>query len=274
MSTITSRAKKHHLLTFFVLAYALSWVVEIPLALEAQGITRTKIPYPVHYLAAYGPMLSALIVTTLTGGSRGLRELLGRMTKWKLSPVWWLVALAPLGLYLLVAISLWLIQGERIDLAAMGQVDYLPALGLAALPMWVLTFGIGEETGWRGYALPKLQEGRSALSATLILWGLWALWHLPLFFYSYDPAIVPGMLIGLLAGAIVFTWLYNSTGGSILMVALWHGAFNFTTACISCKAGLIAAVISALVMVWAVVVVLRFMPVKLSRAGEQAIIKR
>jgi membrane protease YdiL (CAAX protease family) len=267
MTAIATWAKKRPLLAFFILAYALSWLVEIPLALEAQGTIQTGIPFSAHYLAAYGPMLSALIVTGMTRGSPGLRELLGRMTRWKVSPGWWLVAIAPLGLYLVVAAALWLIQGRPVDLVAMGQVDFLPALGLAALPMWVLTFGIGEETGWRGFALPRLQEGRSALRATVILWVFWALWHLPLFFYSYDASILPGFLIGLLAGAIVFTWLYNSTGGSVLLVAIWHGAFNFTTACVSCKTGVSAAVISTLVMVWAVVVVLHFKPASLARTA-------
>jgi membrane protease YdiL (CAAX protease family) len=271
MAPITTWAKKRPLLAFFVLAYTLSWMVEIPLALEAQGITQTTIPFSAHYLAAYGPMLSALIVTGVTSGSRGLRELLGRMKRWRVSPGWWLVAVAPLGLYIVVAVALWLIQGVPIDVVAMGQVDFLPALGLAALPMWILTFGIGEETGWRGFALPRLQEGRSALRATIILWIFWALWHLPLFFYSYEVSVLPGFLTGLLAGAIVFTWLYNSTSGSVLMVALWHGTFNFTTACVTCKTSVSAAVISALVMVWAVVIVLHFKPARLSRAAEQVV---
>jgi membrane protease YdiL (CAAX protease family) len=271
MIAITTWAKKHPLLAFFVLAYALSWIVEIPLALEAEEITQTKIPFSAHYLAAYGPMLSALMVTGVTGGSQGLRELLGRMTKWKISPGWWLMAVAPLGLYIVVATALWLIQGVPMNLVAMGQVDYLPDLGLAALPMWVLSFGIGEETGWRGFALPRLQEGRSALRATIILWVFWALWHLPLFFYSYEVSILPGFLIGILAGAIVFTWLYNSTGGSVLLVALWHGTFNFTTACVTCKTSVNAAVVSALVMVWAVIVILHFKPARLSHPAEQVI---
>lgn len=271
MTTITTWARKRPLLAFFILAYALSWLVEIPLALEAQGIIQIGIPFSAHYLAAYGPMLSALIVTGVTRGSRGLRKLLGGMAKWKVSPGWWLVAVAPLGLYLVVAAALWLIRGRPIDLFAMGQVDFLPALGLAALPMWILTFGLGEETGWRGFALPRLQEGRSALRATIILWAFWALWHLPLFFYSYEVSILPGFLTGLLAGAIVFTWLYNGTGGSVLLVAIWHGTFNFTTACVTCKTGVSAAVVSALVMVGAVVVVLFYKPARLSRASEQVI---
>ena len=135
MSTIITRVRKLPLVTFLILAYALSWTVEIPLALKAQGVIHTKVPFSLHYLAAYGPMFSALILTGLTGGIRGLQELLGRMAKWKVKPGWWLVALAPLGLYLLVAATLWLTQKEPIDLVSMGRVEFLPPLGLAALPM-------------------------------------------------------------------------------------------------------------------------------------------
>jgi membrane protease YdiL (CAAX protease family) len=149
------------------------------------------------------------------------------MFKWRVRPVWWLVALAPLVLYTLLAIVLRFIQGQWPDLAALGQIDFLPNLGGGALLVWFLTFGLGEETGWRGFALPRLQKGRSALAATAILWILWALWHLPLFFYLYDATILVGFLLGLLSGAIVFTWLYNSSGGSVLLVAVWHAAFNF-----------------------------------------------
>jgi membrane protease YdiL (CAAX protease family) len=180
------------------------------------------IPFSLHYLAAYGPMLAAIVVTWLTDGRDGL-------------------------------------------------IDFLPNLGLGALLLWILTFGIGEEIGWRGYALPGLQQGRSALSATVILWAMWALWHVPMFFYLYDVTIVVGFLLGLLAGAITFTWLYNGTGGSILMVAVWHGAFNFTTGCVACKTGVTAAVLSTLVMVWAVVVVILFKPATLSRTDKQIV---
>jgi membrane protease YdiL (CAAX protease family) len=262
-------ATRHSLLLFFLLAYALSWAVEIPLALRAQGLIAVPIPWSLHYLAAYGPMLAAIIVTGLTSGREGLRELFGRMLKWRVRPVWWLVALAPLVLYALLALVLRFIPGQGADLAALGEIDFLPNLGAGALLVWFLTFGLGEETGWRGYALPRLQRGRSALSATVILWVFWALWHLPFFFYLYDVTVIPGLLLGLLAGAITFTWLYNSTGGSILLVAVWHGAFNFVTGCLACKTGLSAAVVSTLVMVWAVVVVVWFKPATLSRAGKQ-----
>ncbi|MEJ2209677.1 MAG: type II CAAX endopeptidase family protein [Anaerolineae bacterium] len=263
-------AKRHSLVLFFVLAYGLSWAVEIPLALRARGLLATPIPWSLHYLAAYGPLLAAILVTGLTDGREGLKALGGRMFKWRVRPVWWLVALAPLVLYALLALVLRFIPGQEASLAALGQIDFLPNLGAGALLVWFLTFGLGEETGWRGFALPRLQRGRSALSATVILWALWALWHLPLFFYLYDTTIIVGFLLGLLAGAIVFTWLYNSSGGSILLTAVWHGAFNFVTGCVACKAGVAAAVVSTFVMVWAVVVVVWFKPATLSHAGKQA----
>jgi membrane protease YdiL (CAAX protease family) len=262
-------AKRHSLLMFFILAYVLSWAVEIPLALRAQGLLAARIPWTLHYLAAYGPMLAAIIVTGLTDGREGLKALWGRMVKWRVRPVWWLVALAPLALYVLVAVVLRLVEAQGPDLAALGQIDFLPNLGAGALLVWFLTFGLGEETGWRGYALPRLQRGRSALSATILLWVFWALWHLPLFFYLYDVTIIVGFLFGLLAGAITFTWLYNSTGGSILLVAVWHAAFNFVTGCVACKTGVAAAVVSTLIMVWAVVVVVWFKPARLSWVNKQ-----
>lgn len=271
MTLVLNWVKKHPLIYFFMIAYILSWIVEIPLALQTRGIIRDIFPFWFHYLAGYGPLLAALIVTGITGGTEALRELWGQMTRWRVKAGWWLVAISPLAVYFLAAAVLWLIQARGVDFTAMGMTAYLPPLGVAAIPLWILTFGIGEETGWRGFALPRLQNGRSALSATFLLWVFWATWHLPLFFYSYIPSIIPGMLIGLLAGAITFTWLYNSTSGSVLMVAIWHGLFNYTTACTACKADTIAAIISTLVMIWAVLVVMIFKPANLSHITKRVI---
>lgn len=270
-SNTSSERKPRSLRLFFVLAYAISWAVEIPLALKAQGLLDLPVPFSAHYLAAYGPMLSAIIVTWLAGGAEELRALVARMLRWRVRPLWWLVAFAPLLLYALTAVGLRAVQGRWPQLSALGQLNFLGDLGLAALPLWVLTFGIGEETGWRGYALPRLQARHGALSATLILWLLWSLWHLPLFFYSYEVTVIPGVVVGLLAGAITFTWLYNSTGGSVLLLAIWHGTFNYTTACTTCGDGATAAVVSTLVMVWAVLVVVLFKPARLSRAQKQVL---
>jgi membrane protease YdiL (CAAX protease family) len=252
-----------YLILYFLLAYAFSWAIGIPLALGQAGLITPPPPLWLHYLVAYGPLLSALIVTWVSEGKPGLSLLARRVALWKVSPVWWVVALFPLLLGWAVIFLLNRAAGAEIGLASLGQVNFLPPLGFGALALWLLTFGIGEETGWRGFALPRLQQGRSALSATLILGSLWALWHLPQFFYLFEPGMAVGWLIGLFAGAIVLTWLFNSTGGSVLLVAVWHGCFNFITAS-SAGDGLLAAIVSVIVIVWAVVVIVLFRPANLS----------
>ena len=145
----------------------------------------------------------------------------------------------------------------------------MPNLGIGALILWLATFGFGEEIGWRGYALPRLQRDHSALSATLILGVMWVVWHVPAFFYldtyvSLGLAAFPLFALGVLTGAIVLTWIYNTTGGSVLMVAVWHGVFDFIAAS-KASDGYIAALMSAAIMIWAVVIVVVYKPADLSR---------
>jgi membrane protease YdiL (CAAX protease family) len=252
-----------YLILYFLLAFAFSWAIGIPLALGQAGLLIPAPPLWLHYLVAYGPFFSALIVTWVSEGRPGLSLLAHRITLCRVSPIWWVVALSPLLLGLLIVLVLNLATGVQIGLAALGEVNFLPPLGVGALVLWLLTFGIGEEVGWRGFALPRLQNGRSALSATLILTVFWALWHLPQFFYLFEPGIAIGWLIGLFAGAVLLTWLFNSTGGSVLLVAVWHASFNFITAS-SAGDGLLAAIVSVIVIAWAVVVIVLFRPANLS----------
>jgi membrane protease YdiL (CAAX protease family) len=256
--------ERHPLATFTLLAYGFSWVVQIPLALQSQNLITTRIPFTLHYLSGFGPLLAAFIITWKISGKQGLRELLGRLTKWRVGWKWWLVAISPLIALILLSLGMELVGHDGPSVAQLGKIDHFPAIGLGTLALWLATFGLGEETGWRGFVLPRLQCRYSALIATIILWAIWAFWHLPLFFYMYNTAILPALILGLLAGAIVFTWIYNSTGGSLLMTIIWHGTYNYTTACSACKTGSTGIVISALVMLWAVLVVMIYKPTTLS----------
>lgn len=247
------------LIQFFTLAYAISWAIAIPLALARQSIIQPIFPLWAHYLVGFGPMLSALIVTWNTEGSQGLRRIGAGILGWKVHPGWWLVAGLPLVLGFIVALVLNFVTGYEITVAKLGIVNFLPPLGIGALFLWIFSFGFGEEIGWRGYALPRLQSKHSALRSTVILAVLWALWHLPQFFYLFDPAVATGWAIGLFAGAIVFTWIFNGTNGSILIVAIFHGCFNYITAA-KLDSDILAVSASILVMVWAVVVILFYKP--------------
>jgi uncharacterized protein len=256
-----------NLIAYFILAYTISWAIAIPLALAKRGLLQPIFPQWFHYFVAYGPILSALIVTGATQGQQGLREIWGRMTKWRVGAIWWLAALSPVIIGLVSALIMNLLTTNKISLSDLGVVQFLPPLGIAALPLWILTFGIGEETGWRGYALPRLQKSHGALYATTIVTFFWTLWHLPQFFYLFDPSIAIGWAIGLYAGAIVFTWLINRTEGSILIAAVFHGCFNYITSS-NVGGGLLAAVVSTIVMIWAVLVMVIYKPKTLSSTAK------
>ena len=256
--TVPSQNSRN-LAAFFILAFIISWAIEIPLALAQQGLIQPIVPEWFHYLAAYGPMLSALIVTWATEGQKGRHELWVRITKWRVGGIWWLAALSPLIVGFVVVLVMNFIADTKISLSELGVVQFLPPLGIGALFLWMLTFGIGEEIGWRGFALPRLQKNHTSLYATMILAFFWALWHFPQFFYLFDPSIAVGWIIGLFAGAIVFTWLFNNTGGSVLIVAIFHACFNYISAS-NAGNGLLAAVVSTMVMIWAVAAVFVFRP--------------
>jgi membrane protease YdiL (CAAX protease family) len=150
------------------------------------------------------------------------------MFRWRIGLRWLLVAvLSPIAYFLASVLLARLFTGLWPALDRFGHAAEFPNLNwLAGWALWIVAFGFGEETGWRGFALPRLQWKRSARSATLIVGAFWCLWHLPSFFYNYPGMNLFGVVafvVGLLSGAVVLTWLYNSTGGSILAVALWHG---------------------------------------------------
>lgn len=267
---------RHAVLVYWMLTLALSWLVEIPLAASVQGWWSIRLPLALHYLAAFGPMLAALGLTWALQGRAGLRELWSRITRWRVGLVGFgVVVVSPIGLFALAAAVSRATSGAWPDVRLLGRINYLPYLGVGALALWMLTFGFGEEIGWRGFALPRLQNGRSALAASVLLWVMWLVWHVPSFFYldaymHLGPAMLPLFALGMLSGAIVLTWLYNTTHGSVLMLALWHGAFDFLSASRASE-GTIAAIMSSVIMALAVVIVIVYKPANLSRAEKQTL---
>ena len=107
----------------------------------------------------------------------------------------------------------------------------MPLLGIAVFLAFHIVPGsaLGEEIGWRGYVLPRLQSKMSALSAALIIGPIWALWHLPLWLTGEPgrtPTLYAGFVVSVIALSVVLTWVYNSTGGSLLFVVLLHATYN------------------------------------------------
>lgn len=253
--------RRYELLSYFVFAYLFSWVIAVPLALQRAGVIETDLPYALHYLTAYGPMLSALLVTWRLGGRAGVAGFLQRGFR-RLSGGWFLFSLLSPLLFLVPAAAAAAARGGGAAyLRGLGQVNFLPYLGIIAWGLWLSTSGLGEEVGWRGFALPRLQQRYGLVRAALLLGLPWAGWHVPALFYLPNlmalGIFLPGFLLGILAGSLLFAWLYQATGGSILAVVLWHGTLNFVTAS-AAGAGLTGMVSSMVVMAAAIVIAVRY----------------
>lgn len=270
---MNSLVKQHPLFTYYVLAYMCSWAIAVPLALQAQGVLAARVPFALHYLSGLGPAIAALATTQLLRRARPGNRPLNQPSRFRYSTRWLLLGfLSPLLLFAAAQFAARVSGQSAPTWTALGQVNFLPDLGLWAWALWLIANGWGEELGWRGFALPRLQRTHSALTSSVLLSIAWASWHLPAFFYvpSYVALglrVLPGFFLGILAGAIVLTWLYNSSHGSVLAVVLWHASFNFVSASPN-AGGFVAAVTSTLVMVWAVVIVWRYRTATLAAAPK------
>lgn len=230
--------KKYALVIFFLLAYLFTWSNWLPQALVSRGIVSMQVPGFLALLAGYGPALAAIIVASLAYGRQGLRELFGRLLRWRVAIQWYLIALfLPLLITVLALILNNLSGGTSPDFSAAAF-----PFGPPETPLWqkvlilLLIFtlgfdGLGEELGWRGFALPRLLERYSPLFSSLILGALWAVWHFPYAlttgtFLSDIP--LHWFFINLLAVSIIYTWIFINTNGSLLLPLLFHAAGNTT----------------------------------------------
>jgi membrane protease YdiL (CAAX protease family) len=210
MGYLALLVRRHALAAYVVLTFVLTWLAFIPYALaEGDGV-----PF-----FTFGPFAAAIVVTALTGGWTEVRTLFARLVRWRVAPIWYVIAIG-----LPVAIQLAAVGGNVAAGAAPPDWGRIPPLAEVA-PMVVLFLifsgPLGEEPGWRGFALPRLLAGRSTLAASLILGVIWAAWHLPL--ATVGDLSLAGTL-NVVFAAVVFTWLFQRTAGSVLLAVLFHAA--------------------------------------------------
>jgi hypothetical protein len=204
---------RHQMVIFVLLTYLISWSFVIP----ADGA-----------LIPYGPMIAAFIVLAVVAGRRGVTGLWKQMTRWRVGWNWWLLAPGVLIAVHLCAFMINIALGARIVNTA--HVASVPVyLSATVLPL-VLLGGQWEEPGWMGYAQRRLQDRfvGSVLKATLIVGITRVIWHTPLVAYGTIPWY--DFVFGIFALQVIFAWLYNSAGGSVLIAMIAHLFSNIMTA--------------------------------------------
>jgi membrane protease YdiL (CAAX protease family) len=225
---------RHPLLFFFLIAFAGAWIVEAPVVLSQSGIGLLPFTLPrtvlVLALAAAtftGPTLSAFIMTGMIEGKEGINRLLRRYVLWRVKIRWYLFVLLVIpASELLGAIVLPGVLASYQSLTLSLVLTY----PLAFATTLVLGGPLGEEPGWRGFALPRLQSLHGPLAGSVILGVLWALWHLPLFWSGvWTAPTIPNIvmfIVMITALTVVMTWVFNNAKGSLLITMLMHASFN------------------------------------------------
>lgn len=222
--------RRHPLLSMYAVMFTLAWSVMVPQALYSQGVLSEPLPILLEFLIGWAPGVAAIVITAVLAGGEGVRRLFWRFLVWRVGVQYYLT-----GLFLLAALIL---GGIGLDVLLGGSLPVIPAAGapisgLAFSFLVLLLIGVltnTEEIAWRGFALPRLQARYGALIACLLLAIPEVLLHLPLFWVKENPFF---QTVGLfwysafsMAAVLIYTFIFNKTKGSLLIVTLLHASQN------------------------------------------------
>jgi membrane protease YdiL (CAAX protease family) len=225
------------LLSFFSLTYIISWGIWIPLVtyyyLSPFPVSLASTPILLilcAFLGFFGPTFAALIMAGLERGRSEIKSLLLGWKRWRVGIQWYLVILVSQVVIDLV--------GTQVCISAFGLT---PEVNWSAWAVVFPTFlraaliggAIAEETGWRGYALPRLLKSKSALTSSLTIGLIWAAWHLPIslipganFPVPLSPLVFGVFSLNAVFLSVIMTWLFTNTRGSIFICYLYHALLN------------------------------------------------
>jgi len=227
---LRSAMRQYPLLFYVIIAYAFSWIVSIPFILAEWGIVPKAGFYQIFFIVkSFGPAVAAYIMVRATGGKAGLLDLRSRLRRWRVGWQWYA--------FILLGVPALMLPGIVVLPGALASFRGLPPHFLIsyAVTFVVISLGggpLGEEPGWRGFALPRLQQRYGPLVGSLVLGLLWSLWHLPLILTPGNTTWTGSLALFVALGialAIAHTWVSNGTRASLLAVMLLHAAINTST---------------------------------------------
>jgi membrane protease YdiL (CAAX protease family) len=207
--------------------FLLTWPIDLAFA----GVLPFQVPFFVYLFLGWGFVVVSVVMTWLTLGKDAVFTLLKRYLIWRVGWKWFLVAflLAPLLMVLGVYGNAWVtgVAPEYGEIMAYQIFGESATLWLFIVPFFLIDLiANGEEIGWRGYVLPRLQARYSALTSTLILGVIWGFWHLPKFVTHWSADSFAWFMGHTMAAAFLYTWVYNGTRGSLLLVTIMHASSN------------------------------------------------
>jgi len=239
---------------FLLISYTFTWAIWFPLLTNTCFGTTFAILPGQFFIGSFGPLIGAVFTTLIMDGKIGLGAWFKRTYSIRTGRKIWIYAAGLPVLYMIVAVIVQKIfLGSWPDWSTFGQTEKLQGFpAWLTLIVWIVTFGLGEESGWRGFLLYEAQKQTSMIKSTLKVGFFWMLWHLPAFFFnptytSMGWGII-GWAVSLAFGSVLLGWMAREAKWSILPLMVWHGGFNLLTA--SDQAGAIMAMAASFLVIF------------------------
>jgi membrane protease YdiL (CAAX protease family) len=237
--------KKFPIFSFILLSFSITWISLLPIIFGS-------LSQDWHFLGSFGPTLAAVYILRKSKQGSGIKHLLNKI-KLQFTPFFILASLSPLFLLFIALI----ITDNTISHTFLSLKVGETNIFLWFLPL--ISYGVLEEIGWRGFLLPKLQEKFKPLMATFVLTLIWGAWHIPMFFYRFElsPLMVVGFFVSLFFGAVILTYIYNATKGDLLAVIIWHTLWNIVA---TIDQNTLTPIMSSIIMVAAFLILFGIKP--------------
>lgn len=232
----THQRREPSLAVFFLLSL-FAWVIWLSQAAYKFGFLpwAPSLSSPLNALTVWAPGLAAICITARVAGRPGVRLLFSTLTRWRVPIRWYAVALLLPPLLWVLAFGIDRLAGQTYELGSALLVSTFTAATAFMIPIAVvftLPNALGEELGWRAFALPRLQRKHGPLLASVILGLFWGFWHLPAWIaWAEDEVTLVALLvmvINTVPAAVLFTWLFNRTQSSLLLACVYHAAITNT----------------------------------------------
>jgi membrane protease YdiL (CAAX protease family) len=245
MTTTTAFIKRHQVLTYYILVFIISWggiliLIGGPGNIPGTKEQAEKLFIPALLVMFSGPFVSGILMNFLVDGKEGLRKLLLRLLQWRVKARWYAVAVLT-GPFLVATVLFTLSIFDK---------AFLPGIVTTNDKIGSLIFGIGwglvgggllEETGWTGFAVPKLRRRYSILSTGLVVGILWGIWHFMIAFWAsnylggvdswimFVAGFLAFYLLALPAYRVLLVWVFDCTGGNLPVIMLMHAFLSAST---------------------------------------------